>query len=94
MAKVSMLVQKEMQTIENREPRMFALLLKNSNFDVKTWKKSSAFSKPSMRDTMDVEENICGRSITVGFLLDSLRTRDEVYQKLHGNRGVKEVSLI
>uniref|UniRef100_A0A914Q8L0 CHK kinase-like domain-containing protein n=1 Tax=Panagrolaimus davidi TaxID=227884 RepID=A0A914Q8L0_9BILA len=42
-------------------------------------------------DKVDVNERINGHSITVGWLLDSLRKNDKVYQKLHGNRAVKEV---
>jgi thiamine kinase-like enzyme len=42
-------------------------------------------------DKVNLNEGINGHSITIGWLLDSLRQNDKVYQKLHGKRSVKEV---
>uniref|UniRef100_A0A914Y907 Uncharacterized protein n=1 Tax=Panagrolaimus superbus TaxID=310955 RepID=A0A914Y907_9BILA len=43
-------------------------------------------------DTVNLDESINGHSFTYGWLLDSLRKNDKIYQKLHGNRGVKAIS--
>ena len=43
-------------------------------------------------DVVDVSKQLCGHSFTAGWLLDSLRVNDKVYQKLHGDRPVKDVT--
>jgi thiamine kinase-like enzyme len=43
-------------------------------------------------DTVDLNHQIEGRSFTVGWLLESLRTNDQIYKSLHGDRAVKEVT--
>uniref|UniRef100_A0A914R006 CHK kinase-like domain-containing protein n=1 Tax=Panagrolaimus davidi TaxID=227884 RepID=A0A914R006_9BILA len=43
-------------------------------------------------DIVNLEESISGHSFTIGWLLDSLRKNDKIYQSLHGKRPVKTVS--
>jgi hypothetical protein len=44
-------------------------------------------------DTVDLKKPIYGKTLTVEWLLDSLRENDKIYQKLHGDRAVKDVSF-
>uniref|UniRef100_A0A914QRJ9 CHK kinase-like domain-containing protein n=1 Tax=Panagrolaimus davidi TaxID=227884 RepID=A0A914QRJ9_9BILA len=43
-------------------------------------------------DVVDISKSIFGTSFTVEWLLDSLRQNDKVYQNLHGDRAVKDVT--
>uniref|UniRef100_A0AC35FCD1 Uncharacterized protein n=1 Tax=Panagrolaimus sp. PS1159 TaxID=55785 RepID=A0AC35FCD1_9BILA len=45
-----------------------------------------------IHDVVDVSKSIYGTSFTVEWLLDSLRKNDKIYQKLHGDKAVKEVT--
>jgi hypothetical protein len=42
-------------------------------------------------DIVNLDESINGHTITIGWLLESLRENDKTFQKLHGHRSVKEV---
>lgn len=44
-------------------------------------------------NTVDLNKKIQESSFTVGWLLESLRTYDELYIKLHGKREVKKVNF-
>ena len=37
------------------------------------------------------DQKLCGKTYTAGWILDSLRSNDEEYKRLHGNRKVKRV---
>uniref|UniRef100_A0A914P028 Uncharacterized protein n=1 Tax=Panagrolaimus davidi TaxID=227884 RepID=A0A914P028_9BILA len=43
-------------------------------------------------DIVNLNESINGHTITIGWLLESLRENDKTFQKLHGHRSVKEVT--
>ena len=43
-------------------------------------------------DSVDGQQKINGHEFTIEWLLKSLRENDETFKKLHGGRGVKEVS--
>ena len=45
-------------------------------------------------DVFDEWKRIDGHSFTAGFLVESLRSNDEEYKKLHGNRPVKDVGFL
>ena len=43
-------------------------------------------------DIFNEWERLGGHSFTAGFVVESLRTNDEVYKKLHGDRPIRDVS--
>ena len=44
-------------------------------------------------DLFDEWKQLAGHTFTAGFVVESLRSNDEVYIKLHKDRPVKDVSL-
>uniref|UniRef100_A0A914PVX2 CHK kinase-like domain-containing protein n=1 Tax=Panagrolaimus davidi TaxID=227884 RepID=A0A914PVX2_9BILA len=42
-------------------------------------------------DVVDLKKPIYGKTLNVEWLLDSLRSNDKIYQKLHGDRAVKDL---
>uniref|UniRef100_A0A914QJD6 Aminoglycoside phosphotransferase domain-containing protein n=1 Tax=Panagrolaimus davidi TaxID=227884 RepID=A0A914QJD6_9BILA len=44
-------------------------------------------------DVVDLKKPIYGKTLNVEWLLDSLRCNDKIYQKLHGDRAVKDVTF-
>uniref|UniRef100_A0AC35FQ64 CHK kinase-like domain-containing protein n=1 Tax=Panagrolaimus sp. PS1159 TaxID=55785 RepID=A0AC35FQ64_9BILA len=46
-----------------------------------------------IEDLVDHNQSINGHSITVGWLLDSLRKNDKEFQRKHGGRKVKEILI-
>ena len=61
---------------------------------LKTLKPVNGLTKKIPGDIFDEWKSLYGYTFTVGFLVESLRTNDEEYKKLHGNRPVKDVGLI
>lgn len=57
-------------------------------------KSVNGLAKRVVGDLFDEWKRLSGHSFTAGFLIESLRSNDEEYKKLHGNRPVKDVSLI
>uniref|UniRef100_A0AC34FTL5 CHK kinase-like domain-containing protein n=1 Tax=Panagrolaimus sp. ES5 TaxID=591445 RepID=A0AC34FTL5_9BILA len=49
-------------------------------------------STSSANDVVDVSKPIDGHTFSIGWLLDSLRSNDKTYQKLLGDKAVKDVS--
>ncbi|KAE9548588.1 hypothetical protein FO519_008198 [Halicephalobus sp. NKZ332] len=47
-----------------------------------------------IKDENFLEEKLCGKSFTAGWLLESLRTNDEEFKRLHGNRKVKNIEAV
>uniref|UniRef100_A0A914YEM6 Uncharacterized protein n=1 Tax=Panagrolaimus superbus TaxID=310955 RepID=A0A914YEM6_9BILA len=45
-------------------------------------------------DVVDLTQSISGHTITVGWLLESLRENDKIFQTLHGQRFVKKFDAI
>ena len=45
-------------------------------------------------DLFDEWKRLAGHSFTAGFVIESLRTNDTVYKKLHGDRPIKDVSFL
>ena len=64
------------------------------NDKLKNLKPVNGLTKKIVGDVFDEWKKLDGHSFTIGFLIESLRTNDEEYKKLHGNRPVKDVSLI
>jgi len=57
----------------------------------KTLKPVNGLTKRIAGDVFDEWKSLYGYTFTVGFLIESLRTNDEEYKRLHGNRPVKDV---
>ena len=56
-------------------------------------RKAEMENKAVIEDVVDVKQSIHDHTITIEWLLDSLRENDEEFRKLHGNRPVKNVSF-
>ena len=56
-------------------------------------KPVNGLTKKVNGDLFDEWKQLAGHTFTAGFVVESLRTNDEVYIKLHKDRPVKDVSL-
>ncbi|KAE9545890.1 hypothetical protein FO519_010898, partial [Halicephalobus sp. NKZ332] len=53
-------------------------------------KAVNGLTKKVAEDSFDEWKRLAGHSFTAGFVIESLRTNDELYKKLHENRPVKD----
>ena len=58
-----------------------------------SFKSVNELTKKIAGDLFDEWKTLCGHSFTAGFVVESLRTNDEVYIELHKNRTIKDVSF-
>lgn len=74
---------------------IFSLYLKNSSPALNTsiFLKVLIMEKAVISDIIDVSKSIDGHSFTFEWLLESLRSNDTVYQRKHGCRSVKAVTI-
>ena len=56
------------------------------------FKTVNGLTKKVAGDVFDEWKTLSGHTFTAGFVVQSLRSNDEVYKKLHGDRPVKDVS--
>ncbi|KAE9547589.1 hypothetical protein FO519_009199 [Halicephalobus sp. NKZ332] len=55
-------------------------------------KAVNGLTKKVAEDSFDEWKRLAGHSFTAGFVIESLRTNDKVYKKLHENKPVKDVT--
>lgn len=56
-------------------------------------KAVNGLTKKIVGDSFDEWKRLAGHSFTAGFVIESLRSNDEVYKELHQNKPVKDVSF-
>ena len=59
---------------------------------LKTPEPVNGLTKRVAGDVFDEWKTLGGHTFTVGFIIETLRSKDEVYRKLYGDRPIKDVS--